>query len=284
MNQSEIKITRRELYELVWTTPVTQLAKQYGFSDVWLAKICRRNNIPRPPRGYWAQRQSGKKVLKQPLPPKNIDSTIHINIKPFNSERRETVSHKASSIRPLLKSIIFPKVPLTPHPLIEQSAKILASCTPDNRGILIPPNGLLDIKVSRESLARALNIMDTLINILASLDFNVSVSYKSTNVNLYNTSIGISIGEELYRSRLRAQDHKLDGYYNFGFNQFASQPVPSGKLFLTISDLGFYSSGECRRTWRDTESKRLEDCLKSFVSGLIKAAVLKKEKMSLKER
>lgn len=284
MNHSEIKITRRELYNLVWTDPVTQLAKQYGFSDVWLAKICRRNNIPRPPRGYWAQRQSGKNVQKQPLPQKDAVSTIHISIKPFNSEKKDAAFHKASVIKPLLKSIVFREVQVAPHPLIELSAKILASCKPDNRGILIPPNGCLDIEVSRESLPRALIIMNALINILVSLDFSVSVSDKSTNVKLYDMSIGIGIGEELYRSRLRARNHKLDGYYHFGFNQLASQSAPSGKLFLTISDLGFYSSGECRRTWRDTESNRLEDCLKSFVSGLIKAAVLKKEKMSLKER
>ena len=42
---------RSELYRLVWQTPMMHLAKTYGLSDVGLAKIRRKHNIPRPPRG-----------------------------------------------------------------------------------------------------------------------------------------------------------------------------------------------------------------------------------------
>ncbi len=41
------KIIRHELYEQVWTLPMSRLAKQYGLSDVGLAKICKRHNIVR---------------------------------------------------------------------------------------------------------------------------------------------------------------------------------------------------------------------------------------------
>ena len=73
MNESIIKISRKDLYELVWAEPVMQLAKRYGFSDVWLAKICRRHNIPRPPRGYWARKKSGQKVPRPPHSDKEVD-------------------------------------------------------------------------------------------------------------------------------------------------------------------------------------------------------------------
>jgi len=43
------QISRKELYQEVWSTPMTKLAKKYGISDVGLAKVCNRNNIPRPP-------------------------------------------------------------------------------------------------------------------------------------------------------------------------------------------------------------------------------------------
>jgi len=45
-----------------------KVAKKYGISDVGLAKICRRNNIPVPPRGFWARRQAGYKVDVISLP------------------------------------------------------------------------------------------------------------------------------------------------------------------------------------------------------------------------
>ena len=47
--------TRQQLYELVWSGPITTLAKSLSLSDVGLAKACRRGDIPLPPRGYWAR-------------------------------------------------------------------------------------------------------------------------------------------------------------------------------------------------------------------------------------
>lgn len=47
-------LTRRALYELVWTKPRTDLAKQFNISDVALGKLCRQMNVPAPPPGYWA--------------------------------------------------------------------------------------------------------------------------------------------------------------------------------------------------------------------------------------
>ena len=47
-----ITITRKSLYDQVWSEPILHLAKRYGMSNVGLAKICRKHNIPRPPCGY----------------------------------------------------------------------------------------------------------------------------------------------------------------------------------------------------------------------------------------
>ena len=35
------KLSREELYELVWTMPMMHAAKQFGISGVMLGKICR---------------------------------------------------------------------------------------------------------------------------------------------------------------------------------------------------------------------------------------------------
>ena len=60
MPTNYITLPRSELYELVWTRPVTELAKEFGISDVALAKRCRALNIPLPPRGYWAKVAAGQ--------------------------------------------------------------------------------------------------------------------------------------------------------------------------------------------------------------------------------
>lgn len=65
------KITRRALYDLVWSKPRTELAKQFNVSDVALGKLCRQMNVPAPPPGYWAhvaaKGRSKSKFVRPPL-------------------------------------------------------------------------------------------------------------------------------------------------------------------------------------------------------------------------
>jgi hypothetical protein len=62
-------IKREELYEEVWSVPLTQLCAKYGLSDNGLRKVCKRLNVPFPWRGYWAKVEAGHRVKKTPLPP-----------------------------------------------------------------------------------------------------------------------------------------------------------------------------------------------------------------------
>ncbi len=66
--RSHLSLTREQLYELVWSKPMQHLAKDYGVSDHTMAKLCARNQVPVPPRGYWARKNSGYKVVRPPLP------------------------------------------------------------------------------------------------------------------------------------------------------------------------------------------------------------------------
>ena len=49
-----VDVTRQELYDLVWSRPLTHVAKDFGISGSMLGRICKDRNVPRPPRGYWA--------------------------------------------------------------------------------------------------------------------------------------------------------------------------------------------------------------------------------------
>jgi hypothetical protein len=85
---------RAEFYDLVWSTPTTKLAKSFGFSDVGLAKICKKHRIPKPPLGYWSMLQHGKKIKQTPLP-KITDTeleTIVINTKNIDEVELNTAT------------------------------------------------------------------------------------------------------------------------------------------------------------------------------------------------
>ena len=66
-NQNPLTLTRQQLYDLVWSKPVRDVAKDFGMSDVALAKRCRAVRVPIPPRGYWARVAAGQKPRKTPL-------------------------------------------------------------------------------------------------------------------------------------------------------------------------------------------------------------------------
>ncbi|MGP8049369.1 MAG: hypothetical protein ACLPYB_02040 [Desulfobaccales bacterium] len=65
---THLSLTRDQLYQLAWSKPMRHLAKDYGVSDRGMAKLCARNQVPVPPRGYWARKSSGHKVVQPPLP------------------------------------------------------------------------------------------------------------------------------------------------------------------------------------------------------------------------
>ena len=81
-----IRVERQVLYEQVWAQSMAKVAKEYGISNVALAKICKKLNVPCPWRGYWRRKETGKAVKQLPLPP-NLDpakqaATIHRTIRP----------------------------------------------------------------------------------------------------------------------------------------------------------------------------------------------------------
>jgi hypothetical protein len=79
-NRERHRLTRQELYDLVWTEPAYKVAERYGISGVALAKRCRNAAIPLPTRGYWAKLQFGKKTKRTPLkpPPLGTSETVVI--------------------------------------------------------------------------------------------------------------------------------------------------------------------------------------------------------------
>lgn len=51
----KFKITKEELEKLVWEMPSSHIAKLFGISDTTIVKKCKKYNILKPCRGYWAK-------------------------------------------------------------------------------------------------------------------------------------------------------------------------------------------------------------------------------------
>jgi hypothetical protein len=60
-----LTLSREDLYELVCSKPMTELAQDFGLSDVALAKRCRKLAVHIPGRGYWARVAAGQMPMCQ---------------------------------------------------------------------------------------------------------------------------------------------------------------------------------------------------------------------------
>jgi len=286
MHRENKTISRRELYDQVWATPVTQLAREYGLSDVGFAKICKRHNIPRPPRGYWAQLAAGYQLPKEPLPNRSLDKIIEITPNVANQLSAMAGTDMAEQIEneKKLPSIVVPKSLRSPHPFVSQSAELLELCQPNDIGILEPKDKrCLDIRVSKKTLRRALRIMDALIKGLLDRGFDVSLEDGRASVRVNSEVLVIGISEEIRSIKKESVDADIDGYYHFGHSRFDYIREPSGTLCLTIHDKDHYWDDQFRKNWRDTKRRQVEDILDGFVIGLIKRAAQKKEYRRQKE-
>jgi hypothetical protein len=52
----QLPLTREQLFEHAWTSPIETLARELGLSGRGLGKLCARSQIPVPPRGYCAKK------------------------------------------------------------------------------------------------------------------------------------------------------------------------------------------------------------------------------------
>jgi hypothetical protein len=62
------RVSREELYDLVWRKPMLHVADRYGVSSNFMARVCQSLDVPRPPRGHWAKLSHGKPSPKPSLP------------------------------------------------------------------------------------------------------------------------------------------------------------------------------------------------------------------------
>ncbi|UXN57848.1 hypothetical protein [Phyllobacterium zundukense] len=65
----EHRFTRQELYDRVWSKPMSHLVAELGTTTGILSTLLRHADIPTPSSGHWIRKEFGKPVEQRPLPP-----------------------------------------------------------------------------------------------------------------------------------------------------------------------------------------------------------------------
>jgi len=77
-----LKITRAELHALVWSKPMTEIARTHGVRDQHIAQACDAHDIARPRASHWQKMDHGKAVNAVALDNKGYASGDIIIIEP----------------------------------------------------------------------------------------------------------------------------------------------------------------------------------------------------------
>ena len=278
MEEGIITLEREELYRLVWSTPVIQLAKKFGISDVGLAKICKRMKIPRPGRGYWERISHGRKPFIPPLPAPAGDVRKEVQIvkrekylmePEQNSERdlKFDFEKKAENQIRVEAALNFP------CPEIEKTKRSFETAKTDEKGLLKPRLKVtLDLRVGPKNLDRALRIMDALLKALEKRGYQISIKKEgpnSTSVSIDGEMIEFGIEEKLNRreKELTPLQKKEKEKHPWMYSSIEYEYNPSGNLILRIKNTD--GSG-VRKIWTDGINQRIERGLNSFIVGLVK--------------
>ena len=159
-----IRITREELYQLIWSKSTIKLAKEFGISDVALGKICKKLNVPKPYLGYWRKLETGRKIQPPPLPKINKGIPTEAIIHPINSKPKESFEPQNPEVLAKIEAegqvnnrINVAKDLRNAHPLTSQTRQLLEKAKPDDYGRLRRTleqrdQPCLDLQVSKGTL------------------------------------------------------------------------------------------------------------------------------------
>lgn len=189
---SSKELTRKELYNLVWSKPLTQLAKDFGLSDNGLRKICTKYDIPLPKMGHWQKVQYRKKVEQEKLG--HFDKWTNTKITIHESEAEEEehyltkVARRVKEIEQTCSKLLpVPESLTKTHPLVRAAKENLSAKKNERSWRNLPEcihtdSGLLSISVQKHNVPRALRIMNTFIKMAESRGHEVILEDQKTKL------------------------------------------------------------------------------------------------------
>lgn len=261
MKTSPVKLTREQLYEEVWKTPIHRLSEKYGLSDVGLAKACKRMDIPRPPRGYWRRKEVGAKVKQTMLPKAKESTQLEITFAPLSERPKRGWKKGERGYQPPAPLLEIAESLQDPHPLIESSKIRLEALSENKQGLLVPKvKRCIDVKVSREHLDRCLRLLDAVFkdwegrgNCVA---IDTSAEKGVTVMKAGEEEIQLSIVEEVKEFEIEpTEEELLRPKWTW---KKRSEMRPTGNLTVHLSGDHIANARTFNRRYRDGQDAPIE--------------------------
>jgi hypothetical protein len=275
------RISRKTLYDLVWSEPMKALSARFGISDVALKKTCARAGIRTPDRGYWAKKDAGKDTFQAALPtrPPGMDDQVLIgsggngSYDYWNQEEllapigappgfSEPIEMVRAQIAEIVGHVAVPHKVLNWHPAID---RLLKEDEKRREKQLADPypmswnNPLFDTPFER----RRLRILNSLFFAVAKMNGKPSVrgrEAREIHISFFQQHLYLRLEKPKISTRLARAENATG---------------ESNNTRLCLSVVKFFGSEELLATWQDDDAQKLETRMTDIAVQLILTAEIK---------
>lgn len=277
----QLSLTRKQLYDMVWSTPLLRLARTFQCSSTWLARICREAAVPVPRRGYWAKKRAGKAARRQSLPRASDPDEVVVTYTPSDEIAEPAapppppppppppLDDDLQALRTQIEqagSITLPDEFPELHPVIARTLRALRIAEERghaNHGLLHPSwahdGCLVDLEVSATAIDRAIRLVEGLFRAVQQFGARIITKDKTAQVKILGDVVSFRLRERPKMRRLTPEEMK---------DRWAGKVrwEGSGVFDLMISydgELGF------NREWSDGRKGPLENRLQQILLDTI---------------
>jgi len=279
-------LSREQLYNQVWEKPMVHVAREYGLSDRGLSKLCERNGIPVPPRGYWAKKKAGFKIRKPPLPATKEGLSEKIVINKYEYAPPKEVTKIMETARQKIQTTVL--VPLSSpeaelHSTVRATAKTLRKVKPSAEAAYANGNGHCGIDVGLASTERVIVILDAIARALDEQGLTLQPSGTNMKVVKYPDELTFTLTEHIQKQkhiptpeervseekRLAKRERDVRSG-NWSFDNTKVYPeydfIRTGELGIQIVDQYVHGA---RRSWKDGKTQKVEDLIDEIAVGIV---------------
>jgi hypothetical protein len=281
-------LTRQQMYTLVWTSPLSEVASQLGLSEWALKELCDRHRVPIPKPSFWRDKADGKRPKQAiftttddarleliPLDP-TIPIEANVRIPP---PRIPEVPTRESILRMKANAEPGDWTPVErPHPLLAPTARALRNAKPDRDDtVSVGGENIPWMSLGQASVERAIFILDSLLRSLIAQGITCTLSRKEFTAARDQDAVSFKLSEKIAKvqheptlSELQAEARRLrnggsnyDWYWNKAYPEFDF--VPTGTLRVSVTSWGGMG---LRRNWQDGKRASLDSQITAIATAL----------------
>ena len=302
-------IGRRNLFDRVWSKPMTTNATELGVSASALASLARSLALPLPQPGHWMKKEVGK---EQPTPDFPTDPTLDEKVYPLpkprvrraavpvdakaspqpvapESQRATGSSGEERADAHAIESPVAdaPEIEVGENKKVASTRSAILKSRSTDRA-MIGGKGKFRLLVAPTSGERACAILDTLVATVEARGWSLDSTEQGYAIVADGETVGLMIEEKLDRVPhiVTAAELKEKAEYDrkcaladrgIGYRPWQAPPipehdyVPNGELVLKFDRE--YDAGGARRTFSDGKRQRLEALIPAMIYTLEEWAI-----------